>query len=90
MTREEAINAITAFVENYANGNDLVGLRTAIEALKEERPHGEWIKTDNRWGLGEYECSACRSYLDIPTQMGEPMFKWCPYCGARMKEGEAE
>ena len=42
MTREEAINAITQFIENYAYGNDLIGLKMAIEALKEERPHGEW------------------------------------------------
>lgn len=41
MTSEEALNAITAFVENYACGSDLDGLREAIEALK-ERPHGKW------------------------------------------------
>lgn len=35
MTREEVIKAITAFVENYACGSDLDGLREAIEALKE-------------------------------------------------------
>ena len=39
MTNEEALNAITAFVENYACGSDLDGLKEAIEALK--RPHGE-------------------------------------------------
>ena len=42
MTRGEAINAITAFVENYACGSDLDGLREAIEALKEQRPHEKW------------------------------------------------
>lgn len=41
MTREEAINAITQFIENYAYGNDLIGLKMAIETLKKERPHGE-------------------------------------------------
>ena len=35
MTNEEALNAITAFVENYACGSDLDGLKDAIEALKE-------------------------------------------------------
>lgn len=29
MTREEAINAITQFIENYACGSDLIGLNTA-------------------------------------------------------------
>lgn len=79
LTLEKAIDFLTE-----------IGWLPEHDRILTERPHGEWIKTDNRWGLGEYECSACRSYLDIPTQMGEPMFKWCPYCGARMKEGEAE
>ena len=34
MTREEAIKAITAFVENYASGNDLDGLKMAIETIE--------------------------------------------------------
>lgn len=45
MTREEAINAITQFIENYACGSDLIGLNTAIEALK-ERP--QWIPCSER------------------------------------------
>ena len=64
MTREEAINAITQFIENYAYGNDLIGLKMAIETLKKERPHGEWIKDDWVRDLkGEfhrkYTCSEC-------------------------------
>ena len=37
MTRDEALNAITAFVENYACGSDLDGLREAIEVLKKRQ-----------------------------------------------------
>ena len=49
MTREEAINAITAFVENYAYGNDLVGLKVAIEEL--HKPSRIWIaKNEYRRG----------------------------------------
>lgn len=46
MTREEAIKAITQFIENYASGNDLVGLTMAIEALKEQRP--KWTPCSER------------------------------------------
>ena len=82
MTREEAINAITAFVENYASGSDLVGLRTAIEALKEPK-HGEWINTGEAIGDDiEVKCSLC----------GEELYwlaNFCPNCGASMrKEGD--
>ena len=34
MTREEAIKTITAFVENYASGNDLDGMKMAIETIE--------------------------------------------------------
>ena len=49
-----------------------------------ERPHGEWIETDNRWGVGAWECSACTMYTI-------QRFDFCPHCGASMKvEGEVD
>ena len=86
MTREEAINAITQFIENYAYGNDLIGLNMAIETLKKERPHGEWIIRRDKRGTHIYSvCSKCNvPYLDNDF----PNF--CPNCGADMrKEGES-
>lgn len=46
-------------------------------------PHGEWERTDNRWGAGAWRCTHCNSYYDIDTN-------YCPTCGASMfkKEGE--
>ena len=79
MTREEAINAITAFVENYASGNDLVGLRTAIEALKDPKK-GEWDDND--------KCSVCGHYCLCDGWGNEFHSLFCPNCGARMKEGD--
>lgn len=43
---------------------------------------GEWIKTDNRWGMGLWRCSYCDSFYDVRTN-------YCPTCGAKMK-GEEE
>jgi len=43
--------------------------------------HGRWIKS-NAEG---FVCSVCRNgYKNQPTLMGEPMFEYCPVCGARM------
>lgn len=44
---------------------------------------GHWIKRENEFGL--FECSICKDdYIDQPTCMGKPMFKFCPSCGAKM------
>lgn len=82
MTREEAINAITAFVENYACGSDLEGLRDAIEALKEQRPHGVWKEVcDFDGNHYKWECSVCGRLEEFAED-------FCN-CGADMRnEGE--
>ena len=97
MTREEAINAITQFIKNYAYGNDLIGLNMAIEALKDERPHGEWIKGKeiSRTMLAgktlyidyeDFTCSNCGLVLDrlLYHVDGSPIYNFCPNCGAKM------
>lgn len=48
------------------------------EGTRQERPTGEWIKTDNRWGIGLWRCSYCDSFYDVKTN-------YCPTCGAKMK-----
>ena len=87
MTREEAINAITAFVENYACGSDLDGLREAIEALKEQRPHGEWVESKER--KGHFYCSECVQQDESGKwrELFDYKYNFCPNCGADMREG---
>lgn len=55
--------------------------------------HGEWIGI---WGDGyangfivyeEFECSRCGC---VHHADGEPMWDYCPQCGARMDGGESE
>ena len=46
--------------------------------------HGRW-----EWNGEAFICSACGSgHKGQPTIMGQPMFEFCPMCGARM-DGEA-
>ena len=51
-------------------------LNMALDALKEERPHGEW-KADGT-------CSECGIY----SSLNKAVTYFCPNCGAKMKEGE--
>ena len=47
---------------------------------------GKWKPRDLTWGRSYYYCSACEETVDMPTEMGIPMFRYCPNCGARMEE----
>jgi transcription initiation factor IIE alpha subunit len=58
-----------------------------IEAEPVKR--GRWEKHDNL--MGEYyHCSVCDTRTEVATCMGDPIFVYCPYCGARMKSNEQE
>lgn len=85
MTIEEAIRDIEECVIPYVGG---MSLRMAVEALKEQRPHGEWIEHRQFSTVGyfysEYECSNCHDEVWQKTE-----WQFCPNCGADMrKEGD--
>ena len=54
-----------------------------------ERLHKELQKREGEWeqGIdGTFLCSECgEGYTEQPTIMGNPLFEYCPCCGARMK-----
>lgn len=77
-----------------AEGNETKeALFYAVEALKKQRPHGEWIKTGrtNIYGGFEIECSHCHNKLMVSPKRWEVGENFCDVCGSRnKKEGEAE
>lgn len=67
--------------------NVMTAIRDRLEALPtvDAVPvrHGRW-----EWDGEAFVCSACGSgYKGQPTMMGEPMFEFCPVCGADMRKG---
>lgn len=90
MEPEEAIKRIENLIrgrEDPRGKTELdFALDMAVEALKEQKPHGEWIY-HKEWELdGEcaFECSKCGMGTDTD-------YNFCPNCGLPMKkEGEAE
>lgn len=66
-----------------------------VVALVEEQPTieavpmrpAQWIKLYAYAGMEQYKCSACRAECFVPTCMGEPMYDFCPNCGAKIDGG---
>ena len=58
-----------------------------ISALRTlpERKTGKWIKLDAHAHLADHKCSACGQECYVPTCMGDPMYDFCPNCGADMR-----
>ena len=77
-----------AIVEIYSDLNRTTEREADIlhKAITMDRPQGEWVlvhplQEDDE---GAYMCSVCHSGdWRISTE-----FKFCPYCGAEMKEGD--
>ena len=46
---------------------------------------GRWIKLDMHRGMADHKCTACEQECYVPTCMGEPMYAFCPNCGADMR-----
>ena len=46
---------------------------------------GRWIKLDMHRGMADHKCTACERECYVPTCMGEPMYAFCPNCGAKME-----
>lgn len=45
---------------------------------------GKWMAT-KEWGGRNYSCSCCKFSFTVDTCMLEPMWNYCPNCGAEMK-----
>lgn len=58
-------------------------LDTAIEALKDERPQGEWIMNKTSARGRNYTCTICK-------KVSRNKFDFCPNCGADMREADNE
>lgn len=56
----------------------------------EKVKRGRWVKLDMHPHLADHKCTACGESAYVPTCMGEPMYLFCPNCGALMREDGGE
>ncbi len=57
-----------------------------LPSAQPERIRGRWQPFDLTWGRSIYACSVCGQGVDVPTEMGTPIYRYCPQCGADMRE----
>lgn len=53
------------------------------QGLLRKVEQGEWIKQTRC--IDTWSCTNCGEVEKVPTCMGEPIYNFCPNCGAKMK-----
>lgn len=70
------------FADDFAH--EWVDQQPTVDAVPVR--HGRW-----EWDGEAFICTCCHNgYKGQPTIMGEPMFEFCPVCGARMDEKDGD
>ena len=89
ISRQAAIDAMAELQGRASSKGELKGISKAWKRIKELPPiqpkRGRWIKLDMHRGLADHKCTACKQECYVPTCMGEPMYAYCPNCGAKME-----
>lgn len=57
-----------------------------LKSLPSAEKTGRWKPFDLTWGRSIYACTACGEAFEVPTDMGKPIYDYCPNCGAVMVE----
>lgn len=63
--------------------NKMDEIRKAYDKVQSAEPktgHWEWLTED------KYRCSNCNHETRVDECMNEPMYSFCPFCGAKMVE----
>ena len=95
ISRQAAIDALRK-MQTYKmfSGDDMLlidqaGAMTELMLLPSAEPkRGRWIKLDMHRGMADHKCTACKQECYVPTCMGEPMYAFCPNCGAKMEAAD--
>ena len=64
----------------------ILHIEDAPTAEVEEVRHGHWIWLEGNF----YECSECPNKTEVDESMNEPLYIYCPFCGAKMDGGKNE
>ena len=86
---EDPAGCDVAFSDDFAVAvDDIVEIPAADVAPV---VHGKWIDGADSFGAkrGQYRvCSRCNICIPCVTEVAKPYWRYCPNCGAHMKDGE--
>lgn len=82
--------AVEEIINDIRDCISVEGYCAILERLKklppvrpqEQTGHWEWLTED------KYRCSNCNHETRVDECMNEPMYDFCPFCGARMERGD--
>lgn len=72
------------------NGSDSESMENELGYLYKMAREGALDKRSGKWIKGKnsfYYCSSCNHEAYWDTDYGQQLFDYCPYCGARMENG---
>ena len=98
ISRAEAIKAIEDLPNCYNGFSDtydkacIIGTLEEVPSAEPERKKGKWIDDEEK---GMCKCSNCKAkhskeFLWNIAIFGEDIPRYCPTCGADMRQGEEE
>lgn len=80
ISRQDANDILDEFQESVENG---FSCYAKAEGQGESKTgHWTWIMRS------KYKCSECEHETTVDECMEKPMYIYCPYCGAKMEEGD--
>lgn len=81
ISRSELFNKL-ATVQTLGEAYGIIQGMPTVDAVPVR--HGRWKPFDLTYGRNLYACSVCGDVSDCATVMGDVVYQFCPYCGAKM------
>lgn len=86
-SKEKILEEIKDINYAYNDCSKYATIKFLLDEMEEERKTGYWEWVDDV----DYQCSVCHTYAyGCLGEVLEGRYKYCPYCGAEMRENENE
>ena len=76
---------IREFAIGFAGAESIL---KGLPSAQPEQKRGKWIGRRSIAAPNRYECSVCKRMTIVDECMGEPIYCYCPWCGAKTKGAE--